>query len=78
MAEISAYDPEMIIWIDEYGCDRRNSMRKFAYTIRGLPPVDYRTFSRGTRYSAITAATVKGVQDVTCMLVEGSVNGEVF
>ena len=76
MADISAYDPAMIIWIDESGCDRRNSMRKFAYTIRGIPPVDHRLLARGTRYSAITAISVRGVQDVT--LAEGNVNGEVF
>ena len=76
MADISAYDPAMIIWIDESGCDRRNSMRKFAYTIRGVPPVDHRLLARGTRYSAITAISVRGVQDVT--LAEGNVNGEVF
>ena len=28
MSKISVYDPEMIIWIDESGCDRRNSFRK--------------------------------------------------
>ena len=44
MAEITAYDPEMIIWIDESGCDRRNSMRKFNYTLKGIPPVDHRIF----------------------------------
>ena len=76
MADISAYDPAMIIWIDESGCDRRNSMRKFAYTLRGIPPVDHRILARGTRYSAITAISVRGVQDV--VLAEGSVNGEVF
>ena len=76
MADISIYDPAMIIWIDESGCDRRNNMRKFAYTIRGIPPVDHRLLVRGTRYSAITAISIKGVQDV--VLVEGSVNGQVF
>ena len=25
MAKISVYDPEMIIWTDESGCDRRNN-----------------------------------------------------
>ena len=40
MSEISVYDPEMIIWVDESGCDRRNSLRKFAYTLRGMPPTD--------------------------------------
>ena len=61
MADISAYDPAMIIWIDESGCDRHNSMRKFAYTLRGIPPVDHRILARGTRYSAITAISVIGV-----------------
>lgn len=76
MAEITAYDPEMIIWIDESGCDRRNSMRKFNYTLKGIPPVDHRIFGRGKRYSAITAMTVKGIQDV--FLAEGNVDGERF
>ena len=28
MAEVSVFDPSMLIWIDESGCDRRNCMRK--------------------------------------------------
>ena len=76
MSKISVYEPDMIIWIDESGCDRRNSFRKFAYTLRGIPPQDCRLLIRGTRYSAITAATVKGVHDV--QLVEGSVDGNKF
>ena len=39
MADISAFDPNTIIWIDESGCDRRNSMRKYAYTIIGKPDI---------------------------------------
>ena len=46
MADISAYDPAMIIWIDESGCDRRNSMRKCAFTLRGIPQVDHRIATR--------------------------------
>ena len=76
MADISAYDSATIIWIDESGCDRRNSMRKFAYTLREIPLVDHRILARGTRYSAITAISVRGVQNV--VLAEESVNGEAF
>ena len=76
MADILVFDPYMIIWLDESGCDRRNSMRKFAYTLRGFPPVDHRLLARGKRYSAITAVSTRGVQDV--VLVEGNVNGQVF
>ena len=51
-------------------------MRKFAYTLRGIPPVVHRILTRGMRYSAITAISVRGVQDV--VVAEGSVNGAAF
>ena len=76
MAEISSYDPSMFIWIDESGCDRRNSTRKFGYSIRGIPPVDHRLLVRGTRYSAIPVMSVAGIHDV--YLAEGNVNGDRF
>ena len=28
MAEVSVYDPRMLVWLDETGCDRRHSTRK--------------------------------------------------
>ena len=37
MAEISMYDPDMLIWIDETGSARRNSIRKYGYSLRGMP-----------------------------------------
>ena len=48
-------------------------MRKL---IRGIPPVDHRLLARGTQYSAITAISVGGVQDV--ILAEGNVNREIL
>ena len=39
MAEISVYDPSMLIWLDKTGCDGRNTIRKYGYSIRGLPSV---------------------------------------
>ena len=76
MADITAFDPDMIIWIDESGCDKRNSTRGYAYIVIGQPPQDHRLLVQRTRYSAITSATVRGIHDV--QLVEGSVNGNVF
>lgn len=76
MAEVSVYDPSMLIWIDESGCDRRHSRRKRAYSLRGITPVDHRLLIRGTRYSAIPVMSTQGIHDIC--LVEGSVNGEVF
>ena len=30
MAEISTYDPTMLVWLDETGCDNQNALRKKA------------------------------------------------
>ena len=37
MAEISMYDPDMLLWIDETGSARRNSIRQYGYSLRGMP-----------------------------------------
>ena len=74
MAEVSMYDPTMLVWIDESGCDKRNSLRKYAYSMKGLTPRDQRLMVRGTRYSAIPVMSTEGIHDV-CLL-EGTVNGD--
>ena len=76
MAEVACYDPSMLIWIDETGCDKRNCMRKRAYSMRGITPRDHRLLIRGTRYSAIPVVSTEGIKDVC--LFEGTVNGEKF
>lgn len=76
MAMISVYDLEMIIWIDESGCDRRNSARRYGYSLRGIPVSDHRLLCRGKRYSAIPVMSTEGIHDV--YLAESSVNGEKF
>ena len=76
MAEVSMYDPYMFLWIDESGCDRRNYMRKYGYSIRGIPPVDHRLLIRGIRYSAIPVMSASGIHDV--FLAEGTMNGDRF
>ena len=76
VAEMSAFDPSTIVWIDETGCDRRSTLRYFGYGIRGLPPQDYQLQLRGMRYSAIGILSMEGIQDV--YITEGTVNGDVF
>ena len=61
MAEISLYDPSMIVWLDESGCDRRNTIRKYGYSMQGIPLCDQRLLVRGTRYSAIPIISLEGV-----------------
>lgn len=76
MAEVSVYDPMMLVWLDETGCDRRNTIRKYGYSIRGLPLSDHRLLVRGVRYTAIPVVSLEGIHDV--YLKEGTMNGDCF
>lgn len=76
MAEISVYDPSMLVWIDETGYDQRNNMRRCGYSVQGIPPCDHRLLIRGIRYSAIPVMSMQGIHDV--QIIEGSVNGDKF
>ena len=38
IAEVSCYDPSMLIWLDESGCDKQPSMKKCAYGICRITP----------------------------------------
>ena len=76
MAEIEAFDPDMLVFLDETGCDRRNQIRQFGYGLRGITPVTHKLVTYGKRISAIGVMTTGGIEDV--YLVEGNVNGEIF
>ena len=76
MAEISQFDPNMLIWIDETGSDRRKSVRMYGYSLRGIPPRYTQLTVGGKRISAIPVLTTSGIQDV--YTTTGSVNGEKF
>ena len=76
MADISTYDPRIFVWLDETGCDRRNTLRKYGYSLRGIPICDHCLLVRGKRYSAIPVVSMDGIHDV--YITEGTVNGEKF
>ena len=50
-SDVSVYSSEMLIFVDETGADRRNLLRKHAYSIRGKPMRDRLcTFGKGRTY----------------------------
>jgi len=69
MADISIYEPSMLVFVDEMGCDRRNTIRKYGYSFRGMPVYDKHLLVRGIRYSAILVMSMNGIHNV--YLVEG-------
>lgn len=76
MSEVSIYDPCMLVWLDESGCDRRDAVRKYGYSIRGTPICNQRLLIRGIRFTAIPVVSLDGIHDV--FITEGTMNGERF
>ena len=76
MSEISIYDPAMLVWVDETGCDQCNSMRKFGCYVKVHTSLSPRLLARGVIYSGIAVMSLEGMQDV--QLVDGTVNREKF
>lgn len=55
----------MLIFIDETGTDKRNTLRKYGYALRGKPAVTESFFVNcGKRYSAIAGLHMNGMLDV--------------
>ena len=73
MLDISMFDPEMIVWIDEMGSDCRNSVRTNGYGLCELTPVKHQLKVWGECISAIRVMTTDGIKDV--FVQEGPVNG---
>lgn len=68
--------PEMLVFVDETGADRRDCMRKFGYGMRGIPVRTQKLLWRGQRVSALTAMSTTGILD--CYTTTGSVTSEKF
>ena len=58
------------------GSDRRNGIRKYGYSLRGMTPVSYKFVSCGKRLSAIPVVTTCGIEDI--FVTDKTVNGDVF
>ena len=75
-SDVSVYSSEMLIFVDETGADRRNLLRKHAYSIRGKPMRDYALLARGEHISAIGIMSSAGLLDVG--IVKGGTDGDAF
>ena len=66
----------MLVFLDETGADCRNAMRKYGYSMRGMPLVSHQLLVRGERVSALAIISVNGLLDVK--VVRGTTNGDTF
>lgn len=75
-AEVSMHDSNMLVFLDETGCRRKDTIRKFGYSLRGQPAKSVKLFCKGRRYSAIGVMTTTSFLD--CYVVDSNVDGDVF
>jgi len=66
----------MLVWVDETGFQRRNSIRAYGYSLRGMRATDYQLTIGRKRINAIAVMSLEGVEDV--YLSEENVNGVIF
>ena len=77
MLDMSIYDPEMLLFVDETGSDRRNALRKYGYSLIGQPAISHSLLVRGKRFSAIgILSPTDGILDAH--ITPSTVNSEVF
>ena len=76
MIDISIFPPEMLVFIDESGFDRRDAMRRYGYSLRGHPCSAISHLTRGQHLSVIAAMCTDGV--IGCQIFEGGVNAARF
>ena len=75
-AEMSVYDADMFVFLDETGSDRRNVLRKYGYSWRGKRGVSHKLLVRGEHLNTIACISMEGVLE--CTTVNFSVDGDVF
>ena len=76
MNDISLYRSNVLVFVDETGCDRRDALRKYGYGLRGHREKSQKLLVRGERVSVIAAMTTNGV--LALQVVHGTVTGDVF
>ena len=64
----------MFIFLDETGVDRRDTLRKYGYSLRGKPAESQRWLERGEHISMISIMSIEGVLD--SKVLYGTVDGD--
>ena len=74
--DVTVYRPEEFIFLDETGADRRNTLRRYEYSLRGIP-LKYNTLLiRGERVTWIAFMSANGLLDGS--VAKGTTDGDTF
>ena len=75
-SDVSLYNLDMLIFLDETGTDRRDSLRAKGYSIRGKPAQKQKLLVRGEHVSAMCIMSFEGI--LSCRIARGGVDGDKF
>ena len=75
-ARMSLIKPEMLVFLDKTGCDRRNLFRHYAYSLCERPATSHKLLARRKRLNAIAFERISGILD--CHIESEAVDGDAF
>ena len=76
VTDITIYPHETLIFVDETGTERKGTLRKYGYSLRGKPLKAQRLLVHGEHLSCIVAMSLDGI--VAIKVTSGSVDGDIF
>lgn len=65
-----------MVFVDETGSDKRDSLRKYGYSVRGKTPRSCKLLTRGERISVVSGMTTNGI--AAMKVIRGTLDGTVF
>ena len=76
VSDVSLYQRDTLLFVDETGTDGRDTVRKYGYSLRGKPLKAQKLLVRGEHISCIAAMSVQGIEAIK--IARGSVDGDAF
>ena len=75
-ADVSLYQRETLLFLDEMGANGRDALRKYGYSLRGKPLKAPKLLARGQHISCIVAMSIRGIEALH--ISTSSVDGDVL
>ena len=76
MLELSVYEPQTLVFVDETGSDKRGALCRYGYALKGQRAISERLLVRGKHYSTIAGMSMDGMLDVH--ITTESVDADIF
>ena len=74
---LAAFTKDQLVYMDESTVNKRTLLRKYSFTLRGLPAIDIQLLKRSTYWSILPALVITGYLN-RIFIVQGSVTGAIF